>query len=85
MPDRPARVKGNTKNRPAYVWLTDENFGCPLNYARMISVESEITPIMIGDPATEKKGVSGLLRTVELPVEWVSQRHDLQEVLRSQN
>jgi hypothetical protein len=48
VPDRPARVKGNTKNRPAYVWLTDENGGCPLNYARMMSVESEITPIMIG-------------------------------------
>ena len=23
--------------RPAYVWLTDENGGCPLNYARMVS------------------------------------------------
>ena len=42
VPDRPAQVKGNTKNRPAYVWLTDENGGCPLNYARMVSVESEI-------------------------------------------
>jgi hypothetical protein len=48
VPNRPAQVKGNTKGRPAYVWLTDENGGCPLNYARMISVESEITPIMIG-------------------------------------
>ena len=44
----PAQVKGNTKGRPAYVWVTDENGGCPLNYARMISVESEITPIMVG-------------------------------------
>jgi hypothetical protein len=48
VPDRPARVKGNTKNRPAYVWLTDENGGCPLNYARMVSVEAEGTPIMVG-------------------------------------
>jgi hypothetical protein len=48
VPDRPAQVRGNTKNRPAYVWVTDENGGCPLNYARMISVESEITPIMVG-------------------------------------
>ncbi len=48
IPDRPAQVKGNTKNRPAYVWLTDENGGCPLNYARMVSVEAEATPIMIG-------------------------------------
>jgi hypothetical protein len=48
VPNRPAQVRGNTKNRPAYVWLTDENGGCPLNYARIVSVESEITPIMAG-------------------------------------
>ncbi len=48
VPGRPAQVAGNTKNRPAYVWVTDENGGCPLNYARMISVESEINPIMVG-------------------------------------
>jgi hypothetical protein len=48
VPDRPAQVRGNTKGRPAFVWVTDENGGCPLNYARMISVESEITPIMVG-------------------------------------
>ena len=48
VPNRPAQVNGNTKNRPAYVWVTDENGGCPLNYARMMSVESEITPIMVG-------------------------------------
>ena len=48
IPDRPAQVKGNTRNRPAYVWLTDENGGCPLNYARMVSIEAEATPIMIG-------------------------------------
>lgn len=48
VPDRPALVRGNTKQRPAYVWLTDENGGCPLNYARMVSVESEIAPYMVG-------------------------------------
>jgi len=48
VPNRPAMVRGNDKGRPAYVWLTDENGGCPLNYARMVSVESEITPIMVG-------------------------------------
>jgi hypothetical protein len=48
VPDRPARVRGNTKGRPSYVWLSDENGGCPLNYARMVSVESEMTPVMIG-------------------------------------
>jgi hypothetical protein len=48
VPERPARVRGNTKDVRAFVWLTDENGGCPLNYAAMVSVESEITPIMIG-------------------------------------
>jgi hypothetical protein len=48
VPDRPAMVKGNSKGRPAFVWLTDENGGCPLNYARMVSVEAEATPIMVG-------------------------------------
>jgi hypothetical protein len=48
VPNRPAMVRGNTKNRPAYVWLTDENGGCPLNYARIVSVEAEATPIMVG-------------------------------------
>jgi hypothetical protein len=49
VPDRPAEVRGNTKGRPAYVWLSDENFGgCPLNYARVVSVEQESFPAMIG-------------------------------------
>ena len=48
VPDRPARVRGNDKDRPAYVWLTDENFGCPLMHARIVSVEVEATPTMIG-------------------------------------
>jgi len=49
VPDRPAEVRGNTKGRPAYVWLSDENFGgCPLNYARMVSIEAEAFPAMIG-------------------------------------
>jgi hypothetical protein len=48
VPNRPALVKDNTKARPAYVWLTDENGGCPLNFARMVSIESETTPMMIG-------------------------------------
>jgi hypothetical protein len=48
VPERPARVRGNDKNRPAYVWLTDENFGCPLMHARIVSVEVEATPVMVG-------------------------------------
>jgi len=49
VPGRPAEVRGNTKGRPAYVWVSDENFGgCPLNYARVLSVEQEAFPAMIG-------------------------------------
>jgi hypothetical protein len=48
VPGRPSRARGNSKGRPAYVWLSDENGGCPLNHARIVSVESEMTPIMIG-------------------------------------
>lgn len=48
VPDRPALVRGNDAGRPAYVWLTDENFGCPLMHARMVSVEVEATPAIIG-------------------------------------
>jgi hypothetical protein len=41
-------VKGNTKNRPAYVWLTDENGGCPLNGAKDGLRGIRIVPIMVG-------------------------------------
>ena len=73
VPDRPAQVRGNTKGRPAYVWLSDENFGgCPLNYARVVSVEQESFPAMVGafaipdnlldnclkQPTTEPDGVT---------------------------
>ena len=44
----PPGCAATTKGRPAFVWLTDENGGCPLNYARMVSVEAEATPVMIG-------------------------------------
>ena len=48
VPDRPAQVRGNTAGRPAYVWLSDENSGCPLMHARIASVESETTPVLVG-------------------------------------
>src|SRR5260370_16539533 len=47
VPNRPAQVKGNTKGRPAYVWLTDENGGRPLHYPRMLSPRSDSTPILV--------------------------------------
>ena len=48
VPERPAQVSGNTSGLPAYVWLSDENGGCPLMHARIVSVESETTPVMVG-------------------------------------
>ena len=48
VPNRPARVRGNTKNRPGLVFLTDENFGCPYGYSRIVSIDSEASPVMVG-------------------------------------
>ncbi len=48
VPGRPAMVRNNEAGRPAYVWLSDENGGCPLMHARVASVESETTPVLIG-------------------------------------
>ena len=48
VPERPAQVRDNIDGRPAYVWLSDENGGCPLMHARIVSVESETTPVMVG-------------------------------------
>jgi len=50
VPGRPSRSAGNTKGRPAYVVITEEwPFGpCPERSFRVLDVESEITPMMIG-------------------------------------
>lgn len=49
VPNRPAQVRDNDAGRPAYVWITDENFGgCPIMHARMVSIEVEATPVMVG-------------------------------------
>jgi len=49
VPNRPSQVRGNDADRPAYVWITDENFGgCPIMHARMVSIEVEATPVMVG-------------------------------------
>jgi hypothetical protein len=49
VPNRPSQVRGNDAGRPAYVWITDENFGgCPIMHARMVSIEVEATPVMVG-------------------------------------
>jgi len=50
VPNRPSLTDGNQSRRPAYVLITEEwPFGpCPERGMRMISVESEINPVMIG-------------------------------------
>jgi hypothetical protein len=50
VPNRPSLTRGNTKKRPAWVVITEEwPFGpCPERSLRIINVESEITPMMIG-------------------------------------
>lgn len=64
VPNRPARVPGNTAGRPAYVFLTDENVACPFGYSRIVTVESEVSPAMIGAFAV---GTSELDDCLELP------------------
>ncbi len=50
VPNRPSLSSGNQKKRPAWVVITEEwPFGpCPERGLRIINVESEITPMMVG-------------------------------------
>ncbi len=50
VPNRPSLTKGNSKKRPAWVVITEEwPFGpCPERGLRIINVESEINPMMVG-------------------------------------
>ncbi len=50
VPNRPTLSRGNPKKRPAWVVITEEwPFGpCPERGLRIINVESEITPMMVG-------------------------------------
>jgi hypothetical protein len=50
VPNRPARSRNNPDDRPAYVVITEEwPFGpCPERGMRVLSVESEINPVMVG-------------------------------------
>lgn len=52
VPDRPSQARNNTKGRPAYVFLTDENMGCPYGYSRIVGVDQEASPVMVGAFAT---------------------------------
>jgi hypothetical protein len=50
VPNRPSLTKGNTSKRPAWVVITEEwPFGpCPERGLRIINIESEINPMMVG-------------------------------------
>jgi hypothetical protein len=50
IPNRPSLTRGNTRKRPAWVVITEEwPFGpCPERGLRIINIESEITPMMVG-------------------------------------
>src|SRR6185312_5104256 len=50
VPNRPSLTNGNTRKRPAWVVITEEwPFGpCPERGLRLLNVEQEITPMMVG-------------------------------------
>jgi hypothetical protein len=65
VPNRPAQVRDNVKNRPAYVFLTTENLrACPSSYARIMAVDVETTPVMVGAYTVPRADVTECL---ELP------------------
>jgi hypothetical protein len=53
VPNRPSPSNTNTENRPAYVVVTEEwPFGpCPERSLRIVNIESEISPMVIGTHA----------------------------------
>ena len=69
VPNRPSLTNGNTKKRPAWVVITEEwPFGpCPERGLRMINVESEITPMMVGALAQSDSLVENCLAQAKPP------------------
>jgi hypothetical protein len=69
VPNRPARSRDNAKGRPAYVVITEEwPFGpCPERGMRILSVESEINPIMVGAHAMSDSLVDDCLAQPKPP------------------
>lgn len=64
VPNRASRSRGNTGGRPAYVAITEEwPFGpCPERSFRILTVESEINPMMIGAHAMSDSLVDNCLK-----------------------
>jgi len=69
VPNRPSLTRGNTKKRPAWVVITEEwPFGpCPERGLRIINVESEITPMMVGALAQSDSMVENCLAQPKPP------------------
>ena len=69
VPNRPSLTNGNTKKRPAWVVISEEwPFGpCPERGLRIINVESEITPMMIGAIAQSDSVVQNCLKQPKPP------------------
>ena len=69
VPGRPSVTRGNTKNRPAWVVITEEwPFGpCPERGLRIVNVESEITPMMIGALAQSDSMVQNCVAQAKVP------------------
>jgi hypothetical protein len=63
VPNRPSRSQGNDAGRPAYVVITEEwPFGpCPERGFRIISVESEINPMLVGAHAMSDSVIDNCL------------------------
>jgi hypothetical protein len=69
VPNRPSRARDNSKNRPAYVVITEEwLFGpCPERSMRILSIESEINPIMVGAHAMSDSVVDNCIAQPKPP------------------
>lgn len=69
VPNRPTRSRDNPKGRPAYVVITEEwPFGpCPERGVRILSVESEISPVMIGSHVMSDSNLDDCLAQPQPP------------------
>jgi hypothetical protein len=69
VPGRPSLTKGNDKKRPAWVVLTEEwPFGpCPERGMRIVNVEQEVTPMLVGTIAQADSVVENCLAQPKPP------------------
>jgi hypothetical protein len=69
VPNRPSLSRGNSKKRPAWMVITEEwPFGpCPERGIRIINIESEITPMMVGALAMSDSLVENCLKQPKPP------------------